>query len=170
MPIITKKNNWSSSITKYGCYAAAFILSLHLSSCNSSIFDETITLETHSWTESQPLSFEFDIQDTSKLYNIFLEVDHSVNFSHQNFYCMVEAYSPQGLVQQQQSSIELADRKGNWLGDCGSENCVKTTPFIVKTKFDLIGRYQIDLKQYTRQESLKGLNSFRLFIEEAPTP
>lgn len=168
MPITIKKNKWSSSIAKYSCYAAAFILSLHLSSCNSYLYDETLVVEANTWTDEQLLSFEFEIQDTTTLYNVFLEVDHSVNFSYQNLYCMVEAYSPQGLVQQQQSSIELADRKGYWLGECDDENCVKTTPFIVKTKFDLIGRYQIDLKQYTRQETLAGLNSFRLFIEEVP--
>ena len=102
-----------------------------------------------------------------KLYNIYLEVQHDIDYQYQNFYCLVESYAPGGLAQRQQNTVELATRKGKWKGKCNSEVCISKIPFITKTKFDVSGAYKIIFTQFTRNNPLEGIQSLRLTINEA---
>ncbi len=148
-------------------WAMALFFTVSLGSCSGNIYDQTQELKDGVWLSADSITFEFDIQDTSKSYHIFLDVEHSTAYNYQNIYCLVESYSPQGqLVQRQLSSLELATRKGKWIGDCSEELCNRSIPFIIDTKFDVGGLYKIVLKQYTRTEKLEGLNSLRLQIRE----
>ena len=135
-------------------------------SCNSSIYDETIVIEQSQWSFENPISFSFVIKDSSKLYNIFLNVNHSSHYEYQNFYCLVESYAPGGLAQRQQNPVELATRKGKWKGECNSETCNTKIPFITKTKFNISGPYKIIFTQFTRNNPLEGIHSLRLTINE----
>ncbi|MDC0230826.1 gliding motility lipoprotein GldH [Aureispira] len=135
-------------------------------SCKSSVYDETIVIEKGQWLIDNPITFSFIVDDTSKLYNIFLDVDHNSDYGYQNFYCLVESYAPGGLAQQQQNAVELATRKGKWKGNCNSATCISHIPFITKTKFDVPGPYKIIFTQFTRNNPLKGINSLRLTINE----
>lgn len=161
-----KKTNKNSCPKAYLQWATAFVLCLSLFSCNGFIYDETQPIEAEAWTEDNNVTFSFTIDDTTKHYNIFLEVDHSVNYGYQNVYCNVVSLVDDRLIQKQQVSLELADKKGKWKGECSGENCTRTIPFIVNTQFDQAGDYKIVLTQYTRQANLTGINSLRLMIEE----
>ena len=135
-------------------------------SCNSSIYDETIIIDKGQWSIDNPIAFSFVIEDSSKLYNIFLDVNHDAHYEYQNFYCLVESYAPGGLAQRQQNAVELATGKGKWKGECDSETCNTNIPFITKTKFDVPGPYKIIFTQFTRNNPLEGINSLRLIINE----
>ncbi|MFT5647596.1 MAG: hypothetical protein ACI976_002288, partial [Aureispira sp.] len=62
-------------------WATVFVLCLNLLSCGS-IYDETTALEKGTWTSDNSIEFEFDIQDTSKLYDIFVVVNHQVDYAY----------------------------------------------------------------------------------------
>lgn len=143
------------------------LLALSWTGCQN-IYDETLLLEQGAWTTDQKLEFEFDIDNTDQLYNLFLEVEHQTGFAYQNLYCWVQSYDPAGqLVQEQMASLELANKKGYWLGDCSAETCTRKIPFLVKTKFEATGRYKIVLQQYARVATVDAINSVRLFITQA---
>ncbi len=147
-------------------YPAFFVVLFFATiSCESSIYDQTIRFENGNWEESNPITFEFEIQDTAKQYDIFLEVNHSTDYSYQNLYCLVESYSPLGLAQRQVNSLELSSKKGKWTGSCNSETCTRKIPFITRSVFDIHGSYKIQLTQYTRNNPLSGINSLRLIVE-----
>jgi len=146
-------------------WATAFIFCLSLASCNSPLYDQTQVIENSNWAADKPVSFEFEIQDTTQRYNIFLEVDYKISYTYQNAYCQVESFVGDKLLQKQLCSLELIDTKGKEKGDCGSENCVVNIPFIPNTQFNTAGLYKIILTQYTRNETLEGINSLRLLVE-----
>ena len=148
-------------------WTTAFVLCMALISCNSSVFDTTILVEKGQWISADTVAFEFEIKDTAKLYDIFVEIDHNANFAYQNIYCLVESYAPAGLAQRQVNALELATKKGKWLGECDSEICIRKIPFIINTQFDVPGPYKIVFTQYTRKETLEGINSLRLIVQEA---
>lgn len=133
-------------------------------SCSNNIYDEKIEIKEASWAEVDSVAFTFEIADTSQRYNIFLTVNHQPSYAFQNIYCLVETYGPQGLSQRQVSSLELASRKGKWLGECDAEQCERRIPFIVNTLFDEAGKYKIVLKQYSRPALLQGIQSLRLEV------
>lgn len=137
------------------------------SSC-STIYDETQILEDSTWAQGKCYSFAFDIQDTEQLYDLFLEVKHGTSYPYQNLYCLVKTQMPDGSARTEQASLELANAKGYWLGDCKEEQCTRKIPFIIKTKFTIPGIYTIELQQHSRPELLGPIEHLRLFIRKTP--
>ena len=136
------------------------------SSC-STIYDETRTLEGGTWQQGQGLSFEFEIEDTEQLYDLFLEIKHGTDYPYQNMYCLVQTTMPDGNNREEQASLELANAKGYWLGDCNEETCTRSIPFIIKTKFPIAGKYTIALQQHSRPERLGTIEYVRLHIDKS---
>lgn len=152
---------------KYNCSALwVWAIAILLSSCSSNVYNETVVINEGNWNATDSIVFDFEIQDTSSLYHVFLGVNHLTSYSYQNVYCLVESYSSSGLVQRQVASLELASRKGKWLGDCNDESCDRNIPFITNTKFDEQGKYKIVIKQYARTAMLEGINSLKLQIKK----
>lgn len=116
-----------------------------------------------SWDDT--LSFEFSINDTIQLYDLFLEVDHTLDVLHQNYYFKVRTAVDEDMIQEQIVSLELADAKGYWLGNCSGDECVRTIPFLINTRFEKEGRYKVELQPYARDSIIKGINSFSLGIK-----
>lgn len=141
------------------------LLLYSLSSC-STIYDETQVLENATWKQGESYSFEFEIQDTEQLYDLFLEVEHGTTYPYQNLYCLVKTTMPDGSTREEQASLELANAKGYWLGDCSGESCTRTIPFIIKTQFTVSGVYAVELKQHSRPESLGPIAHLRLYIDK----
>jgi len=162
-----KKSNKNSCPKVFINWTMAVLLCFSLFSCDSFLYDSTVDIETGVWAEMDSVSFDFVIEDTTKRYHIFLDVNHDVDYAHQNVYCLIESYAPGGaLVQRQVQSLELATQKGKWMGDCDNETCVRKLPFIPNTQFPTAGAYKIVLTQYTRKEMLEGINNLRLTINE----
>lgn len=136
-----------------------------LSSC-STIYEETQEVDNSTWVQGQVFSFDFDIQDTKQLYDLFLEVEHGTSYPYQNLYCLVKTTMPDGSSREEQASLELANAKGRWLGDCSGDVCTRVIPFIIKTQFTIAGQYSIELKQHSRPESLGPIQHLRLFIKK----
>ena len=116
-----------------------------------------------SWDDT--LSFEFSINDTIQLYDLFLEVDHTLDVLHQNYYFKVRTAVDEEMIQEQLVSLELANAKGYWLGNCSGDECVRTIPFLMNTRFEKEGRYKVELQPYARDSIIKGINSFSLGIK-----
>jgi gliding motility-associated lipoprotein GldH len=165
MATITKAKSTASFIITFLMPLYLGLYFLLLSGCSASIYDETKEIATASWSSKNPIAFDFEISDTARQYNIFLEVIHQTSFNYQNVYCLVESFGPQGLVQQQTNSLELASKKGTWLGQCSSDLCTRKIPFITRSKFDMPGSYTVKLTQHSRLDPLEGIKSIRLIIE-----
>ncbi|WMX15126.1 MULTISPECIES: gliding motility lipoprotein GldH [unclassified Aureispira] len=160
-----KKINFNSCSRLFLQWATVFVLCLNLASC-STVYDQTTIIENGVWTADNFIEFEFEIQDTSQLYDIFIEVNHDANYAYQNIYCLVETFELKKQIREDLCSLELADSKGNWKSDdCGTEVCNRKIPFIIKTQFNRLGIHKIVFKQNTREANLEGINSLRLLIE-----
>ena len=138
----------------------------YLGAC-STIYDETQHLEGQAWQQNQALAFEFDIQDTTQLYDVYLEVKHGTTYPYQNIYCWITTTMPDGSERSEQHSLELANAKGYWLGDCGEAACERRIPFMIKTTFPFQGRYGIQFEQYSRQANLSPIEYLRLYVSKS---
>lgn len=134
-------------------------------SCDSYDIKKTVFVDDATLYWDDTVSFQFTINDTTSLYNLFLEVDHSTGIPFQNVYFKVRTYVEDQAIQEQVVSLELANAKGYWLGDCNDEDCLRKIPFIVRTAFEQLGTYTIELQQYTREAELVGVNSFSLGLK-----
>ena len=141
-------------------------LGLALSAC-STVYDQTNPLEGQTWNQGQLVDFSFDIQDTTQLYDVYLEVKHGSSYPYQNIYCWITTKVPDGSSRREQHSLELANAKGYWLGDCNETSCTRRIPFVLKTSFPIQGQYQIQFEQHSRQTTLSPIEHLRLSVSKS---
>jgi len=129
-------------------------------------FEQEHSISNKEWTYNDSLNFKFNISDTSKIYNLVLEINHTTIYPFQNMYAEIFTAFPEGQRIRELLSLELANRAGAWFGDCGSENCTLEIPIQEGAFFNQAGDYTITMKQFMRIDPLKGIQNLTLKIED----
>ena len=138
-----------------------------LSSCGPNyIFEETFPLQGDTWTYADSLTFEVDVKDTLKIYNLYLDLEHSTDFGYQNLYTKINTAFPEGQRISETLSLELQHKSGMWLGDCSGDYCDLRIPIQEGAYFNASGLHTITIHQYMRADSLKGVKSLSLRVED----
>ncbi len=136
-------------------------------SCGESyLFEKTHKIEKEGWNYENALAYSFEITDTTKIYNLLLEVEHSVDYAYQNCYFKIYTQFPSGEKTNQLLSIDLADGIGRWQGDCGSTSCSVLLDIQKQAFFNTLGKHTITLEQYMRKNPLKGIESLAIKLED----
>ena len=143
-----------------------FLLFLLYGCSDSIVYDHSVPIVDGIWTYNNYVPFEFEIEDTSSLYRLNLEVNHSTDYTFQNLYVKFRTSYPSDSVREDIVSLELADENGLWNGTCRGGNCSVSIPLQEKTFFQSQGKYGIQLEQYMRQDSLEGIYSISLSLEK----
>ena len=130
------------------------------------VFDEKYDLENTSWSYSNTLDFDLEIEDTLKIYNIFLEIQHSKEYAYQNLYTKIHTAFPSGESVSKLVSLELADQSGFWYGKCGGDFCTLKIPIQEGAFFNALGQHSFKLEQFMRIETLAGVKSAALKVED----
>ena len=144
-----------------------FLAFMGLSSCGPDLIYEQEHAMLGQWTYADSVVFTYDIQDIEMGYDLFLEVAHTDVFPTQNLYTRFVTTYPNGLRESEEVSLELADRFGQWLGDCSGETCVLNIPLQRGARYPEAGNYGLTIHQYGRQDSLQALNGMGLSIYAA---
>ncbi len=119
------------------------------------------------WSYADSMRFEFEVEDTLRIYNLIAKLSHSVDYGYQNLYTRIHTIMPDGQRLTKMVSLELTDKLGLWSGDCNSKNCQIELPIQEGLYFNQTGHYTIVVEQFMRQDTLKGLNDFSLLIEDS---
>lgn len=138
-----------------------------LGSCGPDyILDRQYDMEGEQWTYDNVLSFEAEIPDTLGVYNLWMEIDHGKDFAYQNLYTRITTIFPDKQKLEQQLSFELADKFGNWQGDCSGDHCRVRIPIQESAFFNRAGTYTFTLEQYMRADSIPHVRAIRFQIED----
>lgn len=121
----------------------------------------------YGWTYRDTVDFTFEVRDTSALYDMTLGFTHRDTFDFQNAYIRLWTRFPDGRRLQAMRSVELFDSKGQSRGSCSGHNCLLEYVLQENTYFNQPGRYVLTLEQFTRQDSLPGLEKIGLVIKKA---
>lgn len=133
------------------------------------VLDKTYDIKQQQWTYADTLAFEVDITDSLKIYNLYLDIEHSTEFSNQNLYVMIHTEFPSGKRISEKVSLEMANKIGVWFGDCNSEWCDFRIPIQQGAFFNALGKHRFTIEQYTRIDSLPGIKSLSFKIEDTGT-
>ena len=146
----------------------SLFLLLFFSSCGKDyIYKEYIELDVSGWTYDKPVVFNFEIKDTSKVYDLLLDVEHLDTFAFENAYVKVLTTFPDGKVTEQQLSLELAAKNGKWNGNCSSGKCDLLIGLQQGAIFAGTGKYKVSFEQYGRNPVLKGILKLGFLVEDA---
>jgi gliding motility-associated lipoprotein GldH len=143
------------------------LIGLLLFGCDSPYFNERAEVANDVWTYEDTKFFTFSAPDTQNLYDIALEVEYQTDYSYQNVYIELETLFPDGDTLTQSFSMDLADKFGNWLGDCSGDLCSKKALLQPQTRFEQSGTYHLNFRQFTRKDSLMGIHALELSIQPA---
>lgn len=132
---------------------------------NDFIYEEKLPIPADSWAYEDTLAFKFSISDTTKIYALLLDVTHSPEYGFQNLYVQIHTRYPNGKVEQQVLSLELANQAGIWNGQCSGKSCTLEIPLLEKAVFRETGNYSLTLEQYMRESPIPGVKDMALKIK-----
>lgn len=143
------------------------LLPFFLFSCGKNyLYNNQQKIANQAWADSDSLNFKFNISDTTKIYNLLLDVQHAPEYAFQNMYVEIYTAFPAGERLREMVSLELADRSGMWYSDCGSSSCALEIPIQENAFFNQAGAYEITIKQFMRKNPLEHVQNIGLKIEE----
>lgn len=145
---------------------------LVLAGCNDSIvFQRDVEVPGGAWSRSWKPQFAFEVADTVRHRDIYLDIRHTGDYPFSNIYIFTTLEGPGGLTRTDTVECTLADPSGRWFG--------KGTGFIFSDRFKVHvlyrmgnrfprpGRYVFTLEQAMRAETLPGVLDVGISIEEA---
>lgn len=148
------------------CYLSLLLSAYALSSCGPNyLYEQELKIPETGWSYQDSLLATFEIPDTSSIYDLHLFIEHTTNFSYQNFYVQIHTQFPDGQRLMEQVSLELAGKGGVWLGDCNAETCALDIPIQQGAYFDQAGTYRLSVHQYSRRNPLPEIKSIRFALE-----
>jgi gliding motility-associated lipoprotein GldH len=143
-----------------------FIASILISCGPKIVYQKEFEIKNETWTYNDTLSFNFDIIDTNKVYNIWFDITHKEDYPFQNMYMNIYTLFPKKDRAKQQLSIELSDAMGKWLGKHSGDHVNYQLKIQENAFFDKVGKYQITLEQFMRTDSIRGIQKIGIRLEE----
>lgn len=126
-----------------------------------------------SWQKDSIASFTYNNQDTTKAYNLFVNLRSNNDYPFNNIFLIVAMEAPGGLTKVDTLEYQMANPDGTLLGDGFSDIKESKLYFKEKYKFQSVGDYKIGIRQAIRQtgkvggvKALKGLTEVGFRIEK----
>jgi len=132
----------------------------------NNLYEKEYQIPNEAWTYDNQLSYTTTISDTNRIYNLYLDITHSTEYSKQNLYVQFHTQFPSNEKIKERVSFDLADKLGRWKGSCGSTHCDLSIPIQQGAFFNQAGEYTFTVEQYMRLNPLEGVQSVAFRIEE----
>jgi gliding motility-associated lipoprotein GldH len=114
------------------------------------------------WTSEDRLTLDFDVPDSTSRYDLILKISHSTAYSWENLYIQVGNITPDKDTMMTPVSLELANKKGQWQGDCTSSTCKAEIVLQDHFFFSKPGSYTIWAEPYMRINPVPEIQSVSL--------
>ncbi len=146
-------------------YLSCIILVVLFSGCQSvPFYSESQVIDADGWNYDTKVNFEVNVSDTIPYYDMHLNVTHNTSYSYQNMYMKVTTSFPNAEDKTEQLNIDLAEKNGQWIGQCSGEKCQIKAYLLEKFKFAKPGKYNFSFEQYGRDNPLVGIEELQLDI------
>ncbi len=130
------------------------------------VFEKSVDIINAQWNVTQTPSFEFEISDTSKSYDVYYLVRSTMAYPYHNLY--VKFYLEDTLghpIASDLHNMNLFDPKtgeplGSGLGDIKSQEILALPQY----RFSKAGIYRLKIEQYMRVDPLPSIISFGISV------
>ncbi|MGG7034836.1 MAG: gliding motility lipoprotein GldH [Flavobacterium sp.] len=149
--------------------ALAIIL---LVSCDEKrVFDEYKSVG-NSWQKDSIVTFNFKETDTTKLYNLFINIRNNNDYQFNNLYLIVSMERPGGMVKTDTLQYQMTNPDGTLLGEGFSDIKESKLFYKEKIRFNKAGDYEVRIQHAMRKtgivtgvEALEGVTEVGFRIE-----
>jgi gliding motility-associated lipoprotein GldH len=141
-----------------------FFLIVGISSCEgNAILNDFISINNGEWKYDQLVENEVEIQDTSKVFQLSVNVRHEVDYEWANLFCLLHIQHPDGKKFEQRINLVLAEPDGKWKGK-GIGSIKEARIPVALVKFPKKGTYTFQLEQNMRLNPLKGIENIGCYL------
>jgi gliding motility-associated lipoprotein GldH len=147
-----------------------FVGLMVLLSCNKkSVFSDYRALKGSKWPQDSILRFDMTVPDSTKIYNLFLNVRNEGRYPYSNLWLFVKITPPKGQVINDTIELSLANPEGKWLGYGLGDLYDMKYPYKQATFFPIAGYYRFEVRQGMRTEDgvLKGIHDFGITLDRS---
>lgn len=132
---------------------------LLLSACGDrgTLVRESWSFADEQWLSGDAKTLSMTVDDTTKAYRIDLDLKHTTDYGFQNLYVRTVTTYPSGKTVSSVTSLELAEKSGEWSGDCGGSTCTISLPLQAKFTFPETGTYAWSIEPYMRTDTVSGI-------------
>lgn len=123
-------------------------------SCDRNVFYDEYVRTGGEWTWRDAREFFVEVSDTLSLYNIYLQVRHTVEYPMSNLYMFVHVKGPGGQVRKDTVNLILAEPDGDWIGRGNGNLRELQLLYRKQTQFRAPGTYVFTLEQAMRNPEL----------------
>jgi gliding motility-associated lipoprotein GldH len=134
---------------------------------NNALVDTFKPIANQEWRYIDTVSVDVPVEDTSRFYNVYLNVRHTGAYAYRNLYVRLHLYSPTGETGTQTVSFNLADPAGKWLGKGLGDLHESKILWREAAKFTSVGKYRVVIEQFMREDPLPGISDVGLLVEYA---
>lgn len=129
--------------------ALLLLVVILFSSCDKKrVFDEYKSVGS-AWHKDSIVTFNLPELDSTKRYNLFVNLRDNNNYKYNNLFLIVAIESPNGFTKVDTLEYQMADPDGTLLGDGFSD--IKESKLIYKENEKLKGKYKVHIKQAVRE-------------------
>ncbi len=130
-------------------------------------YQKYVDIENETWAAEESQSFDFEITDTTKLYDFFFNLRNTNDYGYRNVFVFWKLQTPDGRTKTDTAQFILAAPNGKWLGSSASGTLIENSMWFLKTKLPIQGMYTFTFTQGMREKKLGGINNVGLKILKA---
>ena len=123
------------------------------------------------WHKDSIVSFNLPELDSTKRYDLFINLRDNNNYKYNNIFLIVTLEKPNGYTKVDTLEYQMAAPDGTLLGDGFTD--IKESKLFYKENVRFRGKYKVNIKQAVREtgkipgiESLEGITEVGLRIEK----
>lgn len=147
---------------------AIIAIAIVLVSCDrNKVYEEYVEIEDNLWQNKNIVKFEFEVDDTATLHNVYINVRHATVYPYNNLWLFVKSSAPNGHTNVDTVECVLADNSGKWLGDGLGDIWDIQIPWKLSIRFPVKGKYIVEYQQGMRVDALPGIMDMGLRVEKA---
>jgi gliding motility-associated lipoprotein GldH len=144
----------------------AIILVVTVLSCqNPTVINEYRAIPVAGWGKTENAKFNFEISDTQRYHNLFINLRITGDYPFCNMYVLVHIHGPEGSHSAERVGLTLATPEGKWLGRGMGDVISYQLPLITNKVFGTKGKYTIEIEQYMRTDILPYVRDVGLMVE-----
>lgn len=149
----------------------SFLLVLFLWSCDSNrLHEKNYDFNDQAWLSSDKPSFDFDVTDTVKAYNLYCNIRNSVDYPYSRIFINYSLQDSTGtsLSKNMISAFLFEEKTGKPLGTSGLGDVYDQQVLILKNlRFKKTGKHSLKYEQFMRTDTLKGILAVGFRLESA---
>jgi len=129
------------------------------------VFEDSRSFLDNPWVYPDSTEYRFSIKDTSRFYNLLMELDHGKKYPYENLYVQFVTTFPDASTTRDVVSISLADETGKWYSDCRGKTCTFYLTLQDQAVFKQKGDYSIKIIPWMRMDTIEDVYRLAFKVE-----